>query len=80
MLDDTSGIERAEYYVDGVLLETAKNEPFNWHMNIRAMGTHNIEVKTHDCAGNTMTITKKITIYAELCGKLEHLPLSSLFL
>jgi hypothetical protein len=29
MLDDTSGIERAEYYVDGVLLETAKNEPFN---------------------------------------------------
>ncbi len=60
---DASGIDKAEYYVDGVLLETAKDEPFNWHMNIRAMGAHNLEVKIYDCAGNTMTIAKQITIY-----------------
>jgi PKD repeat protein len=60
---DVSGIDRAEYYIDGVLLETTNADPFNWHMNIRAKGAHNLEVKIYDCAGNTMTIAKQITIY-----------------
>ena len=58
-----SGIDRAEYYVDGVLLETTNADPFNWHMNIRAMGAHNLEVKIYDCAGNTQTTSKQVTIF-----------------
>jgi len=60
--DDTS-VAKAEFSVDGVLLETVQDDPFDWRMNVKTMGQHTLEVMVFDSAGNTVTQSQEVTIY-----------------
>jgi len=61
--NDASSITKAEFFVDGVLLETVTDEPYVWIMDIKAMGQHTLEVRVYDSAGNTVTQSQDVTIY-----------------
>jgi hypothetical protein len=62
-VEGSSDVAKAELFVDGVLLKTATEDSFEWHMNIKAIGQHNLEVKVYDGAGNTITQSQDATIY-----------------
>jgi hypothetical protein len=62
-VEGSSDIATAEFFVDGVLLKTATEDSFEWHMNIKAIGQHTLEVKVYDGAGNTATQSQDATIY-----------------
>jgi hypothetical protein len=49
---DTSGINKVEFYIDGQLEAIIEEEPFDWYMNLRLLGTHKLEIKVFDHAGN----------------------------
>jgi len=52
--DDNNGIDRAEFYIDGELMQTVTNDPFEWYTNL-PKGQHRLDVLTYDHAGNTAT-------------------------
>ena len=52
--DDTSGIERAEFYIDNELEKTVTKEPFEWYTKL-PKGQHKLEIIVYDHAGNKAT-------------------------
>jgi thermitase len=52
---DNVGVARVELYVDGVLKATATAPPFTtkWNARKAAKGTHTLQCKAYDAAGNT---------------------------
>ena len=53
-LDNNSGIELVEFYIDDVLKDTVRKEPYSWSWNERTPGKfrHTIKIVAYDRAGN----------------------------
>jgi len=60
--DETSGIEKVEFYVDEELKATLTEEPYSWLWNEPALFSHTIKVIACDNAGNTATDEQKVWI------------------
>jgi len=63
IIANDASIAKAEFSVDGVLLETVTDEPYEWRMDVKAMGQHTLEVMVYDSAGNTVIQSQDVTIY-----------------
>jgi len=64
---DNYGIECAEFYANGVKLETINNEPFSYYMDIKSMGQFvNLEVKVYDLSGNKAQVKELLELYNPL--------------
>jgi len=53
-----------ELYVDGVLTSTSASAPFTtkWNTKKAAAGTHNLQARAYDAAGNSGT-SNPVTVY-----------------
>jgi uncharacterized repeat protein (TIGR01451 family) len=60
---DNSGIDYAEFYLDGELHAIVNDEHLEWYMNIRLQGNHQLEVIIYDNAGNSISILKEIRVF-----------------
>ncbi len=58
---DNISMDRVEFYVDGQLIAISTVAPFNERWIITEAGTHFIELRAYDAAGNT-TVSNRITI------------------
>ncbi len=58
---DNISMDRVEFYVDGQLIAISTIAPFNERWVITEAGTHFIELRAYDAAGNT-TVSERITI------------------
>ena len=61
VLDETSGIERVEFYVDDELKQTISNGPYEWLWDERILFNHIIKAVTYDNAGNMVHYFKLFT-------------------
>ncbi|MCD6468342.1 MAG: immune inhibitor A, partial [Thermoplasmata archaeon] len=61
--DDTSGVDRVEFYVDGVLKETDTVAPYEWTWDETAFFTHTISVKVYDKAGHSVEASRDVRIF-----------------
>jgi uncharacterized repeat protein (TIGR02543 family) len=59
--DNDSGIEKVEFYIDGVLVETDLSPPYSYFWNDNLTLSHNIEAKAYDYAGNSAS--NKVDVY-----------------
>ena len=55
---------KAELYIDGLLEQTLNTGPFTFQVSDLAIGTHEIEVRATDAAGQTATRTLTVTVAA----------------
>jgi hypothetical protein len=60
--DNESGIDRVEFFVDGVLRNTDSSEPFSYDWREILSGKHTIHAKAYDKAGNNAT-TSEIQVF-----------------
>jgi hypothetical protein len=58
---DNISMDRVEFYVDGQLIAISTVAPYNERWIITEAGTHFIEFRAYDAAGNT-TVSERITI------------------
>lgn len=58
---DNISMDRVEFYVDGQLVAISTVAPFNERWIITGTGTHFIELRAYDAAGNT-TVSERLTI------------------
>ena len=61
--DSTTGIEKVEFYLDGVLKSTVMEEPYGWLCEEQTLFMHNIRVIAYDNAGNVVSEEIKVQIY-----------------
>ncbi len=61
LITDNISMDRAEFYVDDQLIATSTIAPFNERWIITEAGTHVIQVRAYDTAGNT-SVSDRITI------------------
>jgi hypothetical protein len=61
--EDTSGIDRTEFYLDDELMKTDTSSRPEWYMNIKLRGQHNLEIIVYDHTGNKITESKMIKVY-----------------
>ncbi|RKX48850.1 MAG: hypothetical protein DRP25_06870, partial [Thermotoga sp.] len=61
--DATSGIDKVEFYVDGDLVYTDTEAPYQWTWNERVFFTHTITVKVYDKAGLTAEDSIEVKIF-----------------
>ena len=61
--EDTSGIDRAEFYLDDELMKTDTSSSPEWYMSIKLRGQHKLEVIVYDHTGNKVTESKMIKVY-----------------
>jgi thermitase len=61
---DNVGVMRVELYVDGVLAATSTSAPFTtkWNTKKATVGTHALQTKAYDAAGNSGTSTS-VSVY-----------------
>jgi hypothetical protein len=59
---DDSKIEKVEFYIDGTLMKTVTDEPYQWFWHRFSIGRRTIMVKAYDDQGKTATAT--IDVYA----------------
>jgi len=62
-VDDKGGIEKTEIYIDEELQTTLSGLSFEWYMNMKIYGRHNLKFVVYDHAGNKDTISKMISIF-----------------
>ena len=62
-VSDTSGIQKALFYVDDALKATIIENPFNWKLNLRLLGKHTLNVTIYDHAGNTVSELQTVIIF-----------------
>ena len=60
---DSSGIEKAEFYIDNELEETDTKEPFSWYINKNLKGEYKLDVRIFDYAGNKNTMSKMVRFF-----------------
>ncbi len=63
--EDTGGIERVEFYIDGELKATDTSKPYEYSWNLAPYAdgnTHTIYVKAYDYAGNVNAAMNVVTI------------------
>ncbi len=58
---DNISMDRVEFYVDGQLIAISTIAPYNERWIITEPGTHNIELRAYDNAGNT-SVSQRVTI------------------
>jgi membrane carboxypeptidase/penicillin-binding protein PbpC len=58
---DNISMDRVEFYVDGQLIAISTVPPYNERWIITGAGTHFIELRAYDAAGNT-TVSPRVTI------------------
>ncbi len=56
-VDNESGIEKVEFYIDDVLEETDTEAPYSWKWSDDSIRKHSIKVVAYDFAGNTADAT-----------------------
>ena len=61
--DGTSGVDRVEFYIDGDLMNTDTEAPYEWTWNERVFFTHTIRVKVYDKAGLTAEDSMDVKIF-----------------
>ena len=62
--DSQSGIEKVEFYVDGQLMATDYDEPYEWLWNEDTVyDTHLLEVIAYDRDGNTAKDSMEVTVF-----------------
>ncbi len=54
---DDSNIEKVEFYIDGTLLQTVTDEPYEWLWHQFVIGKKTITVKAYDYEGKTASAT-----------------------
>ncbi len=59
--DETSGIEKVEFYLDGELLGTVTTAPYEWEWKAQR-GDHTVQAIAYDIAGNTAASEEKENI------------------
>jgi len=57
------GIEKVEFYIDGKLKGVAKQEPYQWIWDEKALFMHKIKVIAYDKAGNNAIDEQKVLIF-----------------
>ena len=62
---DNISMDRVEFYVDGQLIAISTVAPFSERWIITEAGTHFVEMRAYDAAGNT-TVSERITIEVTL--------------
>jgi len=60
---DNTGINKVEYRIDNELLHTDIESEYEWYMNQRLTGRHQLQVTIYDHAGNTIELTEIINVY-----------------
>ena len=60
---DENGIDRVKFYIGKKLKVTDTTEPNSWLWDERAFGSHMIEVKAYDNAGNSNTARIRVLIF-----------------
>ena len=61
--DEISGMEKVEFYVDGELKKVVDNEPYEWILDEKIIGTCVIKVIAYDNAGNTASDEQCVWIF-----------------
>ena len=61
--DETSGIEKVEFYIDDELKQTITNEPYEWLWDETIIGTHTIKAIAYDNSGNMVTDEQVVWIF-----------------
>ena len=59
---DDDRFQKAEFYVDGALKETATSFPYTWQWQEKAFFKHTLETKVFDSEGNSVS-TGPVDIY-----------------
>lgn len=65
---DNVGITKVEFYVKGILLNTAAAEPYSysWDTTAAAPGSYTLLVKAYDAAGNVSQASRIVTVVNDL--------------
>lgn len=58
--DELSGLEKIEFYLDRMLVDTLEEDSFEWFWEGATFGFHVMEVKAYDVAGNVHTETVRL--------------------
>jgi hypothetical protein len=61
--DNLSGIDRVEFYVQGVLKSIDNTAPYNWLWHETSFFKHTIEARAYDKAGNMESDSKEVNIF-----------------
>jgi hypothetical protein len=61
--DESSGIDRVEFYVDDELKHTVSDEPFEWLWDERILGRHTLKAVAYDNAGNIAIVEQEVWIF-----------------
>jgi fibronectin type 3 domain-containing protein len=61
---DASGVSKAEFYVNGILLASDTSSPYgaSWDSTKAANGSHSLSVRGYDVAGNMSTSSITVTV------------------
>ncbi len=69
-MHDNYGIQKTEYYMNGLYLETIKKEPFTYLLDLKSIGQEvRFEVIAYDYAGNMVKDSRQLVLY-NLYGEL----------
>ena len=60
---DNTGISKVEYRIDNELLYTDTESNYEWYMNQRLTGRHQLQITVYDHAGNTIELTQMINVF-----------------
>ena len=55
IVNDNVSMSKVEFYVDGKLIATSTISPYNERWTITGPGTHSIQIRAYDTAGNVAT-------------------------
>jgi len=61
--DETSGVDKVEFYLDGELQQTNDTEPYEWEWT--GSGNHTVYAIVYDLAGNKATSNEQYTPYSQ---------------
>jgi hypothetical protein len=65
---DDSKVVKVEFYVDGTLMQTLTNEPYEWLWHQFAIGKRTITVQAYDDQGKTASATIDVLAYMKWPG------------
>ena len=69
---DDSKIEKVEFYIDGTLMKTVTDEPYEWFWHQFVIGKKTITVKAFDDEGKTASATIDVFVCMKWPGLFSH--------
>ncbi len=60
---EKNDIVRAEFYIGDELMYTDDEPGFNWYMNLKMIGTHELTVVVYDGVGNAATTSVTMAVF-----------------